>query len=136
MRTLQTVQEPRTLDEIGEASRTGRKEIGRTYRFMVRELKMKIPPTKPEDYIPRFCSGLDLDAEVQAKAYELISAAQEKELTSGRGPTGIAAPDHIHRKCPLWQEENTERGGGGCRCHRGHHQEPLQGAYTESQHRA
>ena len=38
-----------------------------------------------------FCSGLDLDAEVQAKAYELISAAQEKELTSGRGPTGIAA---------------------------------------------
>ena len=82
---------PRTLDEIGEASRTGRKEIGRTYRFMVRELRMKIPPTKPEDYIPRFCSGLDLDAEVQAKAYELIAAAQEKELTSGRGPTGIAA---------------------------------------------
>jgi len=82
---------PRTLDEIGEASRTGRKEIGRTYRFMVRELRMKIPPTKPEDYIPRFCSGLDLDAEVQARAYELIAAAQEKELTSGRGPTGIAA---------------------------------------------
>ena len=69
------------LDEIGDASRTGRKEIGRTYRFMVRELKMKIPPTKPEDYIPRFCSGLDLDAEVQAKAYELIQKAQEKELT-------------------------------------------------------
>ena len=58
---------------------------------MVRELRMKIPPTKPEDYIPRFCSGLALDAEVQAKAYELIAAAQEKELTSGRGPTGIAA---------------------------------------------
>ena len=35
---------PRTLDEIGETGRTGRKEIGRTYRFMVRELKMKIPP--------------------------------------------------------------------------------------------
>ena len=49
---------PRTLDEIGQASRTGRKEIGRTYRFMVRELKMKIMPTGPEDYISRFCSGL------------------------------------------------------------------------------
>ena len=77
---------PRTLDEISTASRTGRKEIGRTYRFMVRELKMKIPPTTPEMYIPRFCSGLDLDAEVQSKAYELIQRAQEKELTSGRGP--------------------------------------------------
>ena len=82
---------PRTLDEIGQASRTGRKEIGRTYRFMVRELKMKIMPTGPEDYISRFCSGLGLDAEVEAKAHELIKAAQEKELTSGRGPTGIAA---------------------------------------------
>ena len=82
---------PRTLDEIGQASRTGRKEIGRTYRFMVRELKMKIMPTGPEDYISRFCSGLGLDSEVEAKAYELIKAAQEKELTSGRGPTGIAA---------------------------------------------
>ena len=51
---------PRTLDEIGQASRTGRKEIGRTYRFMVRELKMKIMPTGPEDYISRFCSGLGL----------------------------------------------------------------------------
>ena len=82
---------PRTLDEIGQASRTGRKEIGRTYRFMVRELKMKILPTGPEDYISRFCSGLGLDSEVEAKAHELIKAAQEKELTSGRGPTGIAA---------------------------------------------
>ena len=70
---------PRTLDEIGEASRTGRKEIGRTYRFMVRELKMKIPPTKPEDYIPRFCSGLDLDAEVQAKACLLYTSPSPRD---------------------------------------------------------
>ena len=59
---------PRPLDEIGQASRPG-----------------------PEDYLSSFCSGLGLDAEVEAKAYELIKAAQEKELTSGRGPTGIAA---------------------------------------------
>ena len=99
---------PRTLDEIGEASRTGRKEIGRTYRFMVRELKMKIPPTKPEDYIPRFCSGLDLDAEVQSKAYELIQKAQEKELTSGRGPTGIAA-SIIYISSVLCGKRRTQR---------------------------
>ena len=56
---------------------------------MVRELKMKIMPTGPEDYISRFCSGLGLDAALSR--LELIKAAQEKELTSGRGPTGIAA---------------------------------------------
>ena len=58
---------------------------------MVRELKMKIMPTGPEDYISRFCSGLGLDAEVEAKAHELIKAAQEKELTSGRDADSVGA---------------------------------------------
>ena len=104
---------PRTLDEIGQASRTGRKEIGRTYRFMVRELKMKIMPTGPEDYISRFCSGLGLDAEVEAKAHELIKAAQEKELTSGRGPTGIAA-SIIYIASVLCGKRRTQRSSRSC----------------------
>src|SRR5256885_1785920 len=40
---------PRTLDEIANSSRVGRKEIGRTYRFMPRELKLQLMPTKPQD---------------------------------------------------------------------------------------
>ena len=108
---------PRTLDEIGQASRTGRKEIGRTYRFMVRELKMKIMPTGSEDYISRFCSGLGLDAEVEAKAHELIKAAQEKELTSGRGPTGIAA-SIIYIASVLCGKRRTQRSSRSCWCNR------------------
>jgi len=45
---------PRTLDEIGEASDVERKEIGRTYRFIVRKLKIKVTPSSPKDYISRF----------------------------------------------------------------------------------
>ncbi len=82
---------PRTLDEIANVANVGRKEIGRTYRFMTRELKLKLMPTKPDDYIARFCSELELPGEVQAKAHELLQMAAEKELTSGRGPTGVAA---------------------------------------------
>ncbi len=82
---------PRTLDEIAAVANVGRKEIGRTYRFMTRELKLKLMPTKPEDYIARFCSELELPGEVQAKALEILQEAAEKELTSGRGPTGVAA---------------------------------------------
>jgi transcription initiation factor TFIIB len=81
---------PRTLDEIGEVSRVSRKEIGRTYRFVSRELALKLQPTSPIDYIPRFCSGLNLRGEVQSKAIEVLRQATEKELTSGRGPTGVA----------------------------------------------
>ncbi len=99
---------PRTLDEIAAASRVGRKEIGRTYRFITRELKLKLMPTSPLDYIGRFCSELKLSSEVQAKCSELIKQADERELTSGRGPTGIAAAV-IYISSILLHERRTQR---------------------------
>jgi transcription initiation factor TFIIB len=82
---------PRTLDEIASKSRIGRKEIGRTYRFMTRELHLKLMPTRPQDYIQRFCSELKLKGEIQTRANEILKQATDRELTSGRGPTGVAA---------------------------------------------
>ncbi len=82
---------PRTLDELGEASNIEKKEIGRTYRFITRELGIKILPSNPADYIARFASALKLSAETQSRSVEIIEEAQRVELTSGRGPTGIAA---------------------------------------------
>src|SRR3989339_1223538 len=82
---------PRTLDELSEASNIEKKEIGRTYRFVTRELGITILPSNPSDYIARFASTLKLTAETQSKAVEILERAQKSELTSGRGPTGIAA---------------------------------------------
>src|SRR3989339_961531 len=82
---------PRTLDELSEASNIEKKEIGRTYRFITRELGITILPSNPSDYIARFASTLKLGPETQSKAVEIIESAQGIELTSGRGPTGIAA---------------------------------------------
>ncbi len=82
---------PRTLDEMGEASGIEKKEIGRTYRFVTRELEISIRPSNPADYIPRFASALKLSPETQSKAVEILEMARDIELTSGRGPTGIAA---------------------------------------------
>ncbi len=82
---------PRTLDELQEASSIDKKEIGRTYRFITRELNISILPSNPADYIARFASSLKLSADAQTKAVEILEQAQDEELTSGRGPTGIAA---------------------------------------------
>ncbi len=82
---------PRTLDEISEASGIEKKEIGRTYRFITRELQIKIIPSNPVDYIARFASALKLSPETQSYAIKILEKAQKIELTSGRGPTGIAA---------------------------------------------
>ena len=99
---------PRTLDEIADVSRVGRKEIGRTYRFIARELGMKLMPTNPTDYVARFASELGLSGEVQSKAIEILKKAAEKELTSGRGPTGVAAAA-IYIASVLLGEKRTQR---------------------------
>ncbi len=99
---------PRTLDELSEASGIEKKEIGRTYRFVTRELGISILPSNPADYIARFASALKLSAESQSKAIEILEKAQEVELTSGRGPTGIAAAA-LYVSALIHGEKRTQR---------------------------
>ena len=99
---------PRTLNEIAGSSRVSRKEIGRTYRFITRELGLKLMPTSPQDYISRFCSELKLSGDVQVKTLEILKKAADKELSSGRGPTGIAAAS-IYIASVLCGERRTQR---------------------------
>jgi Transcription initiation factor TFIIIB, Brf1 subunit/Transcription initiation factor TFIIB len=48
-------------------------------------------PISPTAYVSRFCSALNLSEAVETKALETIQRANEKELTSGKRPTGVAA---------------------------------------------
>jgi transcription initiation factor TFIIB len=99
---------PRTLDEIADAAKLNRKEIGRTYRFVSRELGISLKPTTPIDYVPRFGSELGLSGEVQSKAIEILKKAMDQELTSGRGPTGVSAAS-IYIASVLLGERRTQR---------------------------
>ncbi len=99
---------PRTLDELSEASGIDKKEIGRTYRFVTRELGIRILPSNPVDYISRFSASLKLTASTQTKAVEILEKAQNSELTSGRGPTGIAAAS-LYVAALMNNEKRTQR---------------------------
>jgi len=82
---------PKTLEELESASGVKRKDIGRSYRFLCRKLDMRMPVTTPMDYVPRFASKLGLSGATEAKAIEILEDAIKKGITSGRGPTGVAA---------------------------------------------
>jgi len=99
---------PRTLDEISSAAHISKKEIGRTYRYVSRELGLKLLPTSPEDYISRFCSELQLSGDVRAKTVEILQDAAHRELTSGRGPSGMAAAS-LYIASVLCGERRTQR---------------------------
>jgi len=81
----------RTLDEIAAASSMSKKEIGRSYRFLVKELDYFIPPAKPSQYVSKFSDQLAMQGNVEEIASKILKRARELRLTAGRGPTGIAA---------------------------------------------
>ncbi len=99
---------PRTLDEISNMAHMSRRETGRNYRYISRELGLKLMPTSPQDYISRFCGMLNFSGDVQSKAIEILKDAAEKELTSGRGPTGVAAAA-LYIASILCGERRTQR---------------------------
>jgi len=81
----------RTLEEIAQASNINKKEVGRSYRFLVKELDYFIPPLKPSQYVTKFSNQLTMQGKVEEIAHKILATAKELKLTSGRGPTGIAA---------------------------------------------
>ena len=81
----------RTLEEIAQASNINKKEVGRSYRFLIKELNYFIPPVKPSQYITKFSNQLAMQGKVEEIGHKILSTARDLKLTSGRGPTGIAA---------------------------------------------
>ncbi|GAJ21954.1 unnamed protein product, partial [marine sediment metagenome] len=50
-----------------------------------------IKPVKPSQYVTKFCNQLTMQGKVEEIAHKILFTAKELKLTSGRGPTGIAA---------------------------------------------
>ncbi|AKU07728.1 MULTISPECIES: transcription initiation factor IIB [Haloferax] len=82
---------PRSLDELEKVSRVDKMELTRTYRYVVRELKLEIKPADPEQYVPRFASELGLSDEAERQARKLLRDAKETGIHSGKSPVGLAA---------------------------------------------
>ncbi|MFB6154809.1 MAG: transcription initiation factor IIB family protein [Haloferacaceae archaeon] len=82
---------PRSLDEIALVSRVDKIELTRTYRYVVRELKLEIQPADPEQYVPRFVSELGLSDETERNARQLLTSAKRRGIHSGKSPVGLAA---------------------------------------------
>ena len=98
---------PRSLDEIAEVSRVEKDEVARTYRYVVRELKLEVKPADPEQYVPRFASSLELSEESEMRAKQLLKNAKEKGVHSGKSPVGLAAAA-VYAAALLTNEKTTQ----------------------------
>ncbi|WP_435144420.1 transcription initiation factor IIB [Halobaculum sp. P14] len=98
---------PRSLDEIADVSRVSKDEVARTYRYVVRELKLEVKPADPEQYVPRFASSLDLSDESEMRAKQLLRNAKEQGVHSGKSPVGLAAAA-VYAAALLTNEKTTQ----------------------------
>ncbi len=99
---------PRSLDEISDSARADKREIGRSYRLLAKEILLKIPPSQATDYVPRLVSALKLPVEVEQLAIRIIKEAYTLRLTSGRMPKGLAAAA-VYLAAILMNQKRTQR---------------------------
>lgn len=81
----------RTIEELSQAAGINKFEVARYYRLLVKNLGYFVSPQKAGKYIAKFCSQLGLSGETEEVAYDILQAAKELKLTSGRAAKGIAA---------------------------------------------
>ena len=81
----------RTIGELSNASGISKKDIASHYRFIVRKLKLFVPPMKPNRQITKLSSQLGLDGITEGVAHKLLLGAKKEKLTSGRSAKSLAA---------------------------------------------
>ena len=81
----------RTLEAVEEVARADESEIQAAYDAMNRDLGLPTGPIDPREYLPRYASELNLDSDVERAAREFAERAEERNLVSGRNPSGVAA---------------------------------------------
>jgi transcription initiation factor TFIIB len=81
----------RSLEDIASSCNITKKEAARNYRFLLRELKPRVPQVDSKNYISKIVSNLGLIGETERLAKTILDTASSMKLTGGRGPAGMAA---------------------------------------------
>ncbi len=82
---------PRPLKEITGVSTREHSEVARTYRLIIKEMKLKMPVDDPMKFVPSIASKLKLRRETEQYAIDILRRAQEKHELTGKDPRGVAA---------------------------------------------
>lgn len=99
---------PRTLSECASVSRVPKLSIQRAYRYLSRELDLRIEPTDPMQYIRQFASVLNTNDETENLARDILETGEKENIYSGKKPAGLAAAA-LYAASQLSGEEFTQK---------------------------
>ena len=82
---------PRPLKEISKLSTREQAEVARTYRLLLRELRIKMPVDDPMKFIPSIASKLKIRRDTEQRAVDILRKARKVQGLTGKDPRGLAA---------------------------------------------
>ena len=101
-------QTPRTLVEVERHSSIDKKDISRCYRFLLRELDLRMPVPRAKLRVPKIASAVELSEDTQRKAINILGEADRLRITSGKAPMGMAAAA-LYLACVMNGENRTQK---------------------------
>ena len=97
-----------TLDEIAGASGLPKKDIGRAYRHLVRELGINPPPFTAKHFAVRLLARFRLRGQTEDMALRLLDKLAEARAAEGCSPVGVAAAA-VYAASLAFSERLTQR---------------------------
>ncbi len=82
---------PRTLKDIAAVENLSKKAVARDYRILLREMDLSMPVADAAKSVTRIASKVGLSERVARKAIEILRITEEKEISAGKAPMGLAA---------------------------------------------
>ncbi len=99
---------PRTLKEVASASGLKKKDIGRCYRLLLKELDFKMPIDDPTKEISKIASKAKISASFERDALKIILEAKKRGIIAGKEPVGLAAAA-LYITCQSNKKNITQR---------------------------
>ncbi len=82
---------PRTLEELQTVTGVRKKQIGKAYGALLRALQLRVPTSRPVDYLARFCSELGLSQAVIFESMKILKEIEAVDESLSLSPIGTAA---------------------------------------------
>ncbi|BFI23434.1 hypothetical protein AXG93_1913s1450 [Marchantia polymorpha subsp. ruderalis] len=109
IQAMREANEPRTLQEVSQASAIPQKEIGRHMKILSDALKLSQPMNSNSisSHMPRFCGILQLSQNTQKLATHIGEVVLDKSFCTRRNPISISAAA-IYLACHLEDKRKTQ----------------------------
>lgn len=82
---------PRTLQDVADAGNIKRKNIQRTYRFLVKELEIYPQAYNPHEFVSRISKSINISERTERLAFKIVTLSEKAGISTSKNPMSIAA---------------------------------------------